>query len=183
MSIHKIPQRSWAFRRLAAVAFISIAAGCDSSTAPPTPVNALIRADSAAFLVSVQEGWASAKVEYRFTNSTGGTVFLVNCLGAYGVRLERWESDAWRTVWTPALAACLSDPIVIEGGEVWADTLSVVGALPGTSGFPSFEASDPAGTYRLVWEAALSSYQATAPFGDPLPLEQRTSAPFDLYRR
>lgn len=182
MSLLSSPQQALGRRLLAAVVVLA-AAACDSSTAPPSPINAMIRPDTSAFPVSVQEGWASADVEYRFSNTTGGTVYLVNCLGAFGVRLERWESESWRTVWSPALPECLSDPIVIEGGEVRADTLSIVGALPGTTGFPSFDAPDPEGTYRIVWEAALSSYQSTAPFGDPLPLEQRASLPFDLYRR
>lgn len=182
MSLLSPLQRAPSRRLLVGLALVA-AAACDSTTEPPSPINAMIRPDTTAFLVTVQEGWASADVEYRFSNTTGGTVYLVNCLGAFGVRLDRWESESWRTVWSPALPACLSDPIVIEAGEVWADTLAIVGALPGTSGFPSFDAPDPAGTYRFVWEAALTSYQPAAPFGDPLPLEQRASAPFDLYRR
>ncbi len=178
-----IRMRMLLLSRLAAVAFFGAFAACGSVTQPPEDPGALIQTNSASYVLVSEEGWVTADIAYTFHNRTGGTVYLVNCLGGFALRLERWEGGSWRSVWSPALSACLSDPIVIEPGLVFSDALSVVGALPATSGFPQFDAAPPDGTYRIVWEAALSSYQPQLPFGDPLPRASRTSNPFTLRLR
>lgn len=46
---------------------------------------------------------------------------------------------------------------------------------------PQFADAVPAGIYRIVWNAALSSYQdETFPFGSPIDLDQRVSNVFEI---
>ena len=56
-----------------------------------------------------------------------------------------------------------------------------LGGLPDCNCLPQFDVADPAGTYRVVWDAALSSFDADGPpFGHPLPLAERVSNAFQL---
>ena len=153
--------------------------GCLSITGPSdTP---LLQTDALTYELVWGDPGLMVSIPYTFTNRTGGSVFLVNCLGGFGFHLEREDRGDWRPAWSPVLLDCLSPPIVIEEDEVWVDTLEVWGGLPGGNFGPRFDVADPAGTYRVVWDAALSSYDADGPpFGRPLPLPQRVSNTFQL---
>ena len=122
------------------------------------------------------------EIPYVFTNRTGGPVYLVNCRGAFALHLEREDDGAWRTAWVPVLQLCLSLPIVIETNTTFVDTLEVWGAPAGSNTYPQFDADDPSGTYRIVWDNALSSFQDSYPFGPQIPLDARISNPFTLRR-
>jgi hypothetical protein len=132
-----------------------------------------------------QPDWIGLRVEipYVFTNRTGRRVYLVNCNGAFALHLERENEGAWRSAWGPALEDCLSPPIVIRRNATFADTLRVWGAPPGSNTRPQFDVNDPSGTYRIVWDHALSSFQADRyPFGPQIPLDARISNRFTIRR-
>ena len=152
--------------------------GCLSATGPSDPL--LLQTDALSYELVRDDPGLRVSIPYTFTNRTGGPVYLVNCRGGFGLHLERDDGGEWHVAWSPVLLACLSPPIVIEEDEVWADTLEVWGAPPGSNWRPRFDVADPAGTYRIVWDAALSSYQDHLPFGAPLPLAERVSNAFQL---
>ncbi len=131
-----------------------------------------------------KDGYWEGTIGYTWENRTGGDVFLVNCNGGFALHLERWNGSGWTPAWGPALPDCLSAPIVIAGGERRSFTLQVLGADPGSNWAPAFDRKDPAGWYRLVWTAALSSFDgSTYPFGEAIDAEHRTSSPFRIRTR
>lgn len=72
--------------------------------------------------------------------------------------------------WGPILPLCLSPVIRIDAGATFADTLGIFGGFPGTNFSPKFQMADSEGLYRIVVEAALSSYDEDArPFGPTIP--------------
>ena len=158
--------------------------GCESSTGLARDSERLIQTESLAYDLRSDGLGLGVEVEYVFTNRTGAPVYLVNCRGAFGLRLEREAEDGWRPAWGPIINQCLSAPIVIESNATFVDTLQVWGAPPGSNTFPQFDVQDPSGTYRIVWEDALSSFQDDLfPFGPQIPLEARISNRFTLRRR
>lgn len=156
------------------------AGGCDPSTGVSREGEHLLQTDRPTYDLLSDGRWLRAEIPYTFTNRTGAPVYLANCRGGFALRLEREEGDGWVTAWSPILLMCLSPPIVIDDGVEFVDTLVVSGALPGENAAPAFDVEDPSGTYRIVWEAALSSYDKDDyPFGSQLPLEDRTSNRLD----
>ena len=155
--------------------------GCASPTAPAD--SPLLQTDSTAYDLVQTENDLHVSIAYAFTNQTGGRVYLVNCNGAFALHLERNEGDEWQTAWSPVLPACLGPPIVIAEDEVWRDTVEVRAGLHGSNLFPQFDVADPSGTYRIVWDNALDSFQDRLPFGTPIPLSERISNVFTLTRR
>lgn len=158
--------------------------GCDSGLGPFEPDNPLIQTDAQEYELELTgEEWLSAEIPYTFENRTGGTVYIPNCQGGFSLRLDRLEGFDWEPAWAPTLLACLSSPIVIEPGESFSQNLNVTGGLLGTNTGPRWDREDPSGIYRIVWVAALSSYdQDRSPFGPQIPLEYRVSNPFVLSR-
>lgn len=157
--------------------------GCEASTGLARDNERLIQTESLAYDLRSDGLGLRVEIGYVFTNRTGATVYLVNCRGAFALRLEREVEAVWRTAWGPVLNQCLSPPIVIESGATFVDTLHVWGGPPGSNSYPQFDTDDPSGTYRIVWEAALSSYQDRLPFGPQIPLEARISNRFTLRMR
>lgn len=128
-----------------------------------------------------EDDWLRADISYKFTNRTGGPVYLVNCNRGFVLQLERLTDSGWQRAWSPAQNDCLSPPIVIDPGSTFDHTLKVVAGLPGTNMHPQFDVEDPSGIYRIVWIDALSSFDAEKrPFGSQIPLEERISNPFRL---
>lgn len=125
------------------------------------------------------KGFAT-EIAYEFENRTGGRVYLVNCLGGFGLALDRWEGGEWVRAWSPVLRSCLSPAIVIEDGEVFSDTLHVWGALPGTNAGPAFDTADPSGAYRIRWIEAYPSDRDDLGSAHPIPEEYRVSNSFQL---
>ena len=152
--------------------------GCLSVTGPADPP--LLQTDALTYELVRDDSGFTVSIPYTFTNRTGGSVYLPNCRGGFWLHLEREDEGDWHAAWSPFLLLCLSPPIVIEEDEVWVDTLEVWGGLPGGNVWPRFDVADPAGTYRIVWDDALSSYQDHLPFGRPLPLAERMSNTFQL---
>ena len=165
-------------RMVPVLAAVAVASACDLTD--PLPVEPLIQTDATTYqLVSDADG-LSTEIPYVFENRTGASVYLVNCNGVFALRLERLERGQWNVAWSPVLPLCLSPPIVIEAGATFAATLHVWGSPPNQNSAPSFDVADPSGTYRLVWDAALSSFQDYLPFGEPIPFPYRVSNPFTL---
>ena len=159
------------------VAAAVLLAACDSPVSLSDP---LLVTDGPSYVLRAEGlGWR-VEIPYTFTNRTGGPVYLVNCNGAFAIRLDRLVHNAWKEAWSPILPLCLSAPIVIAEGATFRTTLHVWGARPNENAGPQFDASNPAGTYRIVWVGAVSRYQDELPFGPELPLEARVSNAFEL---
>lgn len=93
----------------------------------------------------------ATEIDYRFENRTHGVVLIENCMGAFGVSLDRREADGWVTAWSSVIAACQSEPIRVGSGEVYDGRLRVSGAAPGSPRDPRFDTTELSGTYRLRW--------------------------------
>jgi hypothetical protein len=156
--------------------------GCDSPTAVQRDSEAPIQTELRQYELSFDSlGFFHLAIPYAFTNQTGGPVYIPNCLGSFLLHLEREVDGEWRTALSPLIPMCLSAPIVIADGARFVDTLEVVGGLPGSRYGDQFDVADPTGTYRLVWDDALSSYQESQrPHGPELPIDARVSNRFTL---
>lgn len=167
-------------RLLVLLGLVVWAVGCDTSTGPTRDPNPPIQTEALVYELRRDARGLGTEISYVFENRTGAPVYLVNCKGSFALRLERWSAGGWAPSWDPVLYQCLSPPIVIDAGATSAHTLNVWGAAPGSNAYPQFEASDPTGVYRIVWLAALTSFQDRLPFGPEIPLEFRVSNWFRL---
>jgi hypothetical protein len=174
---HSCTRRAWGILAVGVLLWVS---ACDSPMGPNDPELTGIQTIGSAFSFVQANGHMSGEIPYVFTNRTGAPVYLLNCNGAFGIRLERFKSGGWTTTWSPVIPHCLSAPIVIEPGASFESTISVVAGILGSSVYPRFEEADPSGTHRIVWTAALSSFQNVTPFGEPIGLEYRLSNSFQL---
>lgn len=157
--------------------------GCTSTLEPiERDEELLLQTDRLAYDLDRDDLGFETEIPYAFTNRTGAAVYLVNCGGAWALRLDRKVGNGWEQAWGPVIPSCLSPPIVIEAGEVFSDTLRVWGSRPGRDAHPQWDVADPSGTYRIVWVAALSSFEDRVPFGPQIPLEHRVSNAFHLKR-
>lgn len=105
-------------------------------------------------------------------------VYLLNCNGAFGVGLQRPVGDQWEHIWSPGMNACMSPPIVIRAGETHQSTVVVQSSVNAAVSSRATEAKIDTGTYRVVWQGLLTSFDPNTPaYGPELPLEQRVSAP------
>ena len=155
-----------------------VAASCVAGLEPGEGPHFQTNADS--YVLSDDgRGWRT-EIPYTFQNRFGRPVFLVNCRGSFALHLDRLEAGEWQPRWSPVIAACLSAPIEIAPDEIFRDTVRVWGAKPGVNAHPAFDVPDPSGEYRLVWDAALWSFQDRLPFGEPIPEAARTSNTFTL---
>jgi hypothetical protein len=145
------------------------ALGADAAVVPDAPELVLVRSD----------GGLSGRLGFTYVNRTGRTISLLNCRGTFGHVLEKWDGAAWVKAWGPALLGCLDRPIVIGAGGAHRFTLDVWAGEPGTSSWPQFVVDPIEGDYRLVITAAYWSYDHDGPpFGEPPPLEHRSSSKF-----
>jgi hypothetical protein len=65
----------------------------------------------------------------------------------------------------------------------WVGLIPVWGALPGTNAAPAWASANVAGTYRMVLDEVVWNYTTQGQsFGQPVPLELRTSNEFTLRR-
>ena len=120
-------------------------------------------------------------IPYTYRNTTGATVYLVNCQGVVHVYLEQRQDGEWVTAYAPTHLGCISPPIAIAPNETFADTLRVR-LIPDVH--PGMLVDEIEGTYRLVWlrETTVHHYDEGGEhgWGDPLPLRHRVSNPFAL---
>ncbi len=163
------------------IATLLCASACDTYTGPDREDEHPIQTDALLYDLDSDGFGLRVDIPYTFTNRSDGAVYLVNCNGGFGLHLDREGDDGWQLAWSPVLNLCLSPPIVIERNATYIDTLRVRAGEYGSNNYPQFDVEDPAGTYRIVWTAALSSFDANAsPFGEQIPLEQRISNRFAL---
>jgi hypothetical protein len=148
--------------------------------APRTEMPAL-RTDAFAYTLHASAGGVEGKIAFTFTNPARHAVHIVHCNRVMSLHLEKRVGNAWVTAWTPVVPMCLSEPIVLQPGQVYHDTVHVFGGYPASNFYPKFTVADVPGEYRLVWDAVLKSFNPRgASFGEPLPLAQRTSNAFTL---
>jgi hypothetical protein len=156
-------------------------AGAHETPGPGQPGETAIRTDSSRYTLERRPtGW-QADIAIEYTNPTDATISLLNCNGAFSLRLEKYDAGEWVTAWQPALPMCLSPPIEIGPGETFSRTLEVFGADPHSQVFPQFQVEEIDGTYRLVIDSAYHEYDHDGPpWGVAVPLEHRVSNTFEL---
>lgn len=170
---------------IVAMAACSPSAPHDDDSAPGELVltresQAPIQTDSLIYTLNRQDpGWVT-HIPFEYRNPTSDTIYVVNCNRTIGMNLEQRIGSEWQVIWNPVLPTCLSDPIVIAPGAVYADTLMIFGARPNTNTEPSFSDTTFTGTYRLVWHGLVRHYRTDrgANFGDAVPVEHRISNEF-----
>jgi hypothetical protein len=158
-------------------------AGCSAATGVRELREAAgpdFQTDSASYQLRATPIAYEGLIRVTYTNHSGSAVYFVNCNGGTGVALQKLIDAEWKSVWSPVLLLCLSQPIVVAPGGTWSTAVHIFGGYPGSSTAPQFTIADIPGTYRLIWTEALSSYQSKLPFGDPLPLERTVSNVFSL---
>ncbi len=181
------PGRGWQYAVVVAAmtAMAALAACSDSPTAPPEqtlegPRVTLFRTDSASYTLLTESYGVTGSIQARLSNSTGESIYLVNCNGDTDVSLEKWIDGRWQLAWAPDVQTCLSEPIIVPAGGTWDTTIDIFAGPRGSNTYPQFEVEESPGSYRLVWHDVLSSFQNQLPFGEPLPLGQRISNTFRL---
>lgn len=164
------------------IVLAGIVVACGAVTAAEEHGDASLRTDANVYqLQRDSRGNLTVEIPFTYHNTTGKTVYLVNCNGAVPPSLEKWQDGEWVAGWNPVVLLCLSPPIQVPPNGVYEDTLRVLAAPYGSNAGPQFEVADPDGTYRLVWHVALHDYDLDdPPAGTPLPLENRLSNSFDL---
>ncbi len=131
-------------------------------------------------LVSTPRG-IEGNIAYVLTNRTQAPLHIVNCNGSTALSLEKQIGDQWVKAWSAIVPACLSQPIIVQPAQEYRDVVHVFGGHPGTMFDPKFSVDPVPGVYRLVWRDVLESFAPDArPFGEPIPLNQRTSNRFRL---
>jgi hypothetical protein len=156
------------------------AALLDSNGTPIRDTAAFFQTDSLQYKLDTNSvGWQTT-IGVLFTNRSSETAYFVNCNGETRIGMEKLNGSTWTLVWSPPQFACLSPPIVVKPNERHRSLIYVFGVSPESNGVPKFSTNDLDGTFRLVWNALLSSYQTQLPFGTPFPLERRVSNSFKL---
>ncbi len=114
----------------------------------------------------------SGDMAIRSTFTPDRDVYLVNCNGAFGSGLQRFDRGRWEDAWVAASDACYSQPIFVRKGGTHSGLLEVrrgAGAVVGGARLHP-------GTYRVVWYGVILTPNGT----EDLPLELRVSAPFEI---
>ncbi len=151
-----------------------------SVTTVTRDTTALFQTDSLAYSLRLGGDWYQGEIGVTFTNRTSGKVYIVNCGGSTGLRLEKRVAGQWQGVWSPIMPACLSKPITVPAGATYRTRIAISAGVIGTNTAPQFASPDITGEYRAVWFEVLSSYQDQLPFGEPLSLAARVSNRFVL---
>lgn len=146
----------------------------------PTP---LLQTDEVAYALIEDETGFRTAIAYRYRNETGGPVYLSPCDGAVRPLLEMDRGGIWFPAWEPFVTGCEGEPVLVQPGAAYGDTLLVRGAPPDSNLLPVFVFPEIEGVYRLVLPRAYASHaEATSADGELLPLEQRVSNAFVLLR-
>jgi hypothetical protein len=142
-----------------------------------------LRTDATSYLLEPVGSGLSTQIGISFTNASTRRMYIVNCHGGLSTTLEKRVNGSWVPYWSPILLMCLSPPIIIEPGATLTRTINVWGAPPGTNAGPAWAAADVEGTYRMVLGSVVWNYTTQGQsFGQPVPLEVRTSNQFTLRR-
>lgn len=176
--------------RLLTLVVVSAAlGGCALEITPPRSHSALASAGDEPIVTDASvyaldrgpNGWRGT-VRYVFTNQTAQTVSMLNCNGAYSLRLEKRVGDAWERAWSPALPECLSPPIRVQPGSSLAGEVEIFAGRLGSNTYPQFVVDEIDGVYRLVIDAAYWNYDHDGPaWGEEPPLSRRISNPFEIH--
>jgi hypothetical protein len=112
-----------------------------------------------------------------YTNRSQSTVYLPGCPWPSPPVVEKKVGDGWVPLYSPIEFLCAKDPLPVEPGEKYTDTLNIAVAPLGSRIHPQLnpEIKEVAGTYRLV-RRILRDYRADS----LLPLEERVSNEFKL---
>lgn len=96
------------------------------------------------------EGYRKVLIEIpmTYTNVTAEIVYLIGCRHPSMPVLQKFEAGKWIVAYSGVELMCLSPPWALDPGEVFRDTLSVRGHLPGQNAAPIFD-TEVAGLYRL----------------------------------
>jgi hypothetical protein len=138
-----------------------------------------IQTDALAFRLERTADGVRVRIPFAFTNLTGDTVYVVNCLRTLTMSVQKRIGDGWVDTWHAAVPQCLSPPLIVPGGASHADTLDVFAATA-PDHYPHF-AQEPEGVHRLVWHGLVHRYdENVSGFGEPVPLAHRVSNPFVL---
>jgi hypothetical protein len=157
-------------------------AACDAPTGVEGDADRLMRTSALLYSLVTRGDRVEVDIPFTFDNRTGGEVYLTSCDGTAPPFLERKEGRQWRTAWTgPDYGCSYSGPVRVPPGAIRTDTLRVFAFPFGGRREPQFSDLNVAGTYRLRWNRALSSYDYTkVPPGKPIELELRVSNEFHL---
>jgi hypothetical protein len=157
-------------------------AACSDPTDVEGDGDRLMRTSALTYSLANRGEMVGVDIPFTFDNRTGADVYLTSCTGDVPPFLERKDGQKWRTAWTPPDYGCSSSgPVRISPGQVRADTLHVFAYAFGGEREPQFNDLNVAGTYRLRWDQALSSYDFTkVPPGEPIALGLRVSNEFQL---
>lgn len=105
----------------------------------------------------------SSRIPYTFTNRSSATVRFGNCDQDIRPLLQVRRDGRWVDAWYPLMRTCESAPLEVPPGDVRADTLTLVGAPPGSNVSPNFVFEDVEGVYRLYWFQAELAEAARPP--------------------
>jgi hypothetical protein len=123
----------------------------------------------------------SVVIPFTYRNETGGPVTLDQCDGDLRPLLQVRREGRWVDAWRPLQrSSCVDEPVVVASGATRSDTVSVVGAPPGSNVTPQFVFSELEGVYRLYWFQARRDSAAGADAVDPADARWRTSNAFVL---
>jgi len=161
------------------------ALGACSSPMLPESAGPLLVTDASEYQLAEYQLTSPPTVEvrigYTFSNRTGKTVSLLNCLGQVPPTLERRVGDEWVLAWQTATFACSSPPIVIDPETQYSNELHVFAFPSGSNFHPQFTPEPISGTYRLVWHVTVWDYEDTGPGrSTKLPERLRVSNSFQL---
>lgn len=119
-----------------------------------------------------------AEIPFRYDNRSAAPICMDHCNGAYGIGLV---DESGETVWSAIVPLCLSpDPITIEPGETFRDTLHLFHGLEANR-LPKIEGG-PEGVYRIDVASASRSASGDGCGGESVPEDERRSNLFRLVR-
>jgi hypothetical protein len=157
------------------VALAGAPAGCGQASVQPTHDAAVFQTDREAY-TPVRTRWGfEVVILFTYSNTTGDSLYIINCNRILPITLEKRDGDEWRTPVVSAYPACLSEPMVIAPRSQLVDSVRV---LAGTAETPD---TMIAGTYRLVWHGLVRDYHMNrAGAADSIPSARRVSNTFRL---
>ena len=125
-----------------------------------------------------------ARIVASFRAPTDQAVYVVHCNGAISWGIQKQVDDRWVDAWVAETNGCLSPPIVLRGGDLHTDTLTLVSREDVPPGPGTVRHKVEPGVYRMIWYGVLTSFDAKAlpgrPLGADLPAEARVSGPIRI---
>ena len=166
---------------------IFVVVGCNEIPPPPPPPTETsvgppagpVTTDRARYGMDEGPYGPQVVITSTLTAPPSQQLYLANCNGAFSTSLQKREAGGWVYVWSQAMNACMSAPIIIGAGQRLSTTTT---ALSGAHSAVSSAANNTVidgGTYRIVWNGLYASFDMSdLRASSELPLEARVSAPF-----